>query len=94
MTLALEINDAGLVLARDGHVLAEVPGCAMLDGREHESGVIDLEGERHRRSAHLHVADEVLVEVGLAVEHQPLLCELQLVQQEHQHDADQQCDEG
>jgi hypothetical protein len=38
MTLALEINDAGLVLARDGHVVAEVPGCAMLDGREPQTG--------------------------------------------------------
>ena len=32
MTLALEINDAGLVLARDGRILAEEPGVAMLDG--------------------------------------------------------------
>lgn len=38
MTLALEINDAGLALARDGHVVAEVPGCAMLDGREPQTG--------------------------------------------------------
>lgn len=38
MTLALEINDAGLVLARDGHVVAEAPGCAMLDGREPQTG--------------------------------------------------------
>jgi len=29
MTLALEINDVGLVLARDGELLAEEPGCAL-----------------------------------------------------------------
>ena len=28
MTLALEINDVGLVLARDGELLAEEPGFA------------------------------------------------------------------
>jgi len=38
MTLALEINDVGLVLARDGAILAEEPGCAMLDGRVPETG--------------------------------------------------------
>jgi len=38
MTLALEINDAGLVLAADGELLAEEPGYAMLDGREPETG--------------------------------------------------------
>ncbi len=38
MTLALEINDAGLVLAGDGELLAEEPGYAMLDGREPETG--------------------------------------------------------
>jgi hypothetical protein len=38
MTLALEINDAGLILARDGELVAEEPGCAMLDGREPETG--------------------------------------------------------
>jgi hypothetical protein len=32
MTLALEINDTGLVLLRDGEVVAEEPGCALLDG--------------------------------------------------------------
>jgi len=39
MTHALEINDAGLVLVRDGQVVAEEPGCAMLDGREPQTGV-------------------------------------------------------
>jgi hypothetical protein len=38
MTLALEINDVGLVLVRDGDVVAEEPGCAMLDGRTVETG--------------------------------------------------------
>ncbi len=38
MTLALEINDAGLVLAHDGHVIGTVQGCAMLDGREPQTG--------------------------------------------------------
>ena len=38
MTLALEINDAGLILARDGQVVAEEPGCAMLDGHEPQTG--------------------------------------------------------
>ncbi len=38
MTLALEINDAGLVLARDGTILAEEPGVAMLDGASPETG--------------------------------------------------------
>lgn len=38
MTLALEINDAGLVLARDGAILAEEPGVAMLDGATAETG--------------------------------------------------------
>jgi hypothetical protein len=38
MTLALEINDAGLVLARDGSILAEEPGIAMLDGAAPETG--------------------------------------------------------
>ena len=39
MTLALEINDAGLVLAGDGEILAEEPGYAMLDGARPETGV-------------------------------------------------------
>src|SRR5512139_3007171 len=38
MTLALEINDAGLVLARDGQIVAEEPACAMLDGRAPQTG--------------------------------------------------------
>jgi hypothetical protein len=42
MTLAVEINDAGLVLARDGRIVAEEPGCAMLDGPEPETGTAAL----------------------------------------------------
>jgi hypothetical protein len=47
MTLALEINDAGLVLARDGAILAEEPGVAMLDGASPQTGEAAL------RRAHL-----------------------------------------
>lgn len=42
MTLALEINDAGLLLAAEGALLAEEPGVAMLDGREPETGTAAL----------------------------------------------------
>jgi hypothetical protein len=42
MTLALEINDVGLVLVRDGEIVAEEPGCAMLDGRSVETGAVAL----------------------------------------------------
>jgi hypothetical protein len=42
MTLALEINDVGLVLARDGDIVAEEPGCAMLDGPEPVTGTVAL----------------------------------------------------
>jgi hypothetical protein len=38
MTLALEVNDAGLTLAAEGEILAEEPGIAMLDGAEPETG--------------------------------------------------------
>ena len=38
MTLALEINDVGLILAADGELLVEEPGYAMLDGPEPETG--------------------------------------------------------
>jgi hypothetical protein len=46
MTLALEINDVGLVLVRDGVIVAEEPGCAMLDGREVEAGTAALRRAR------------------------------------------------
>jgi hypothetical protein len=46
MTLALEINDVGLVLVRDGVIVAEEPGCAMLDGREVETGTQALRRAR------------------------------------------------
>jgi hypothetical protein len=48
MTLALEINDAGLVLVRDGELLAEEPGCAMLDGSEPQTGSEALRRARLR----------------------------------------------
>jgi len=38
MTLALELNDAGLILARDGQLVVEERGCAMLDGPRPETG--------------------------------------------------------
>jgi len=38
VTLAIEINDAGLAIAADGQLLAEEPGYAMLDGRQPETG--------------------------------------------------------
>ena len=46
MILALEINDVGLVLVRDGEIVAEEPGCAMLDGRTVETGRAALERAR------------------------------------------------
>jgi hypothetical protein len=46
MTLALELNDAGLILASDGAILAEEPGCAMLDGPVPETGVAALRRAR------------------------------------------------
>ena len=46
MTLALEINDVGLVVARDGVIVAEEPGCAMLDGRTVEAGSAALRRAR------------------------------------------------
>jgi len=46
MTLALEINDVGLVLVRDGAIVAEEPGCAMLDGRTVETGTAALRRAR------------------------------------------------
>jgi hypothetical protein len=46
MTLALEINDAGLILACDGQVVAEEPGCAMLDGLEPQTGAAALRRAR------------------------------------------------
>jgi hypothetical protein len=46
MTLALEINDVGLVLVRDGVIVAEEPGCAMLDGLKVETGTAALKRAR------------------------------------------------
>jgi hypothetical protein len=39
MTLAFEINDAGLVIAGEGTLFAEEPGYAMLDGPQPETGI-------------------------------------------------------
>jgi len=61
MTLALEINDAGLVLARDGNVVAEAPGYAMLDGREPQTG---LAAERRARLQPLHAATRYWQDLG------------------------------
>ena len=63
MTLALEINDAGLVLARDGHVVAEVPGYAMLDGREPQTG---RAAERRARLQPLYAESRHWQELGTA----------------------------
>ena len=46
MTLALEINDAGLVLVRDGQLLADEPGVAMLDGHEPQTGAAAVRRSR------------------------------------------------
>ena len=63
MTLALEINDAGLILARDGHVVAEQPGCAMLDGREPQTGV---DAARRARLQPLYAETRYWQELGTA----------------------------
>jgi hypothetical protein len=63
MTLALEINDAGLMLARDGELLAEEPGCAMLDGREPETGATAL---RRARLKPLYAETRYWQELGTA----------------------------
>ncbi len=46
MTFALEINDSGLILARDGQVVAEESGCAMLDGRVPQTGAAAMRRAR------------------------------------------------
>jgi len=46
MTFALEINDAGLILARDAQIVAEEPGCAMLDGRAPQTGAAAMRRAR------------------------------------------------
>ena len=63
MTLALEINDAGLVLARDGRIVAEEPGCAMLDGPGPETGSAALERARLKP---LHAETRYWQELGIA----------------------------
>jgi hypothetical protein len=61
MTLALEINDAGLVLARDGTILVEEPGVAMLDGASPETGEAAL---RRARLKPLYVETRYWQELG------------------------------
>ncbi len=47
-----------------------------------------------RASAGLHVTDEVVIDVSLRIEHESFLQRLQLVDEEHHHDGDQQRDES
>jgi len=63
MTLALEINDAGLVLARDGQVVVEAPGCALLDGREPQTGAA---AARRARLQPLHAETRYWQDLGTA----------------------------
>jgi hypothetical protein len=61
MTLAFEINDAGLVVAGQGGLLAEEPGYAMLDGREPETGQA---AARRIRLAPLYAESRFWSEIG------------------------------
>ena len=63
MTLALEINDAGLVLAGDGEILAEEPGYALLDGRAPETGTA---AARRARLKPLHAETRHWQDLGTA----------------------------
>lgn len=69
MTLALEINDVGLVLVRDGEVVAEEPGCAMLDGRAVETGSAAL---RRARLKPLYADTRYWQELGTAALPRPM----------------------
>ena len=69
MTLALEINDAGLILARDGQIVAEEPGCAMLDGVEPQTGV---EATRRARLQPLYAETRFWQELGTAALPRPM----------------------
>src|SRR5690606_22157837 len=44
-------------------------------------------------SVRLHVTDQLLVAIGLGVEHESFLHRLELVDEEHEHDADQKRDQ-
>lgn len=59
--LALEINDVGLVMARDGSVIAEEPGWAMLDGAGPQTGAGAL---RRVRSMPLHAESRYWQDLG------------------------------
>ena len=61
MSLALEINDAGLILAADGEVLAEAPGFALLEGRRPVTGEAAV---RRARLAPLYVDNRYWLELG------------------------------
>jgi hypothetical protein len=61
MSLALEINDAGLILAADGEILAESPGFALLDGRVPVTGEAAV---RRARLAPLYVDNRYWLELG------------------------------
>lgn len=61
MSLALEINDAGLILATEGEVLAETPGFALLEGRRPVTGEAAV---RRARLAPLYVDNRYWLELG------------------------------
>jgi hypothetical protein len=63
MTLALEINDAGLILAAEGMVLAESPGYAMLDGPRVVVGAL---AAGRARLAPLHAENRYWRDLGTA----------------------------
>jgi hypothetical protein len=69
MTLALEINDVGLVLVRDGEIVAEEPGCAMLDGGSVETGSAAL---RRARLKPLYAETRHWQELGTAALPRPM----------------------
>ena len=55
--------------------------------------IVDFNRQCHDKSSNLHVTNEVSIQVGFTVQHQPFLLELQAVQEEHDADADQQRDQ-
>jgi hypothetical protein len=64
--------------------------------RERQPGIVQLDGEsihRGERLADHHLPHDVLVEVVLGIEHGTLLAQLDLVQQEHDEDAEPQRDQ-
>ena len=61
MSIALEINDAGLILAADGEILAETPGFALLQGQRPVTGEPAV---RRARVAPLFVDNRYWLELG------------------------------